>query len=102
MTKRDTLRSRVEGRDSIPENAPRGSFQISSGSPRSALPAAICSVIDALVGDLPDLPDYRRAELRRIQSRLRVMYALPQPKLDEIELAQHMAEEDGEAIEDAP
>jgi len=73
-----------------------------SESPRVAIPLAICQVIDTLVDELGNLPDYRRAELRRIQSLIRTMYQLKVPKLDEIQLAQELAEEDGEAISDAP
>jgi len=69
-------------------------------SPRLAIPLALISVIDTLVDELGSLPDYRRAELRRIQGAIRTMYKIPKPKVDEVELAQYLAEEDGEAVQD--
>jgi len=73
-----------------------------SDSPRLAIPLAIIAVIDTLVADLGSLPDYRRAELRRIQSALRSIYKIPKPKLNEVELEHDLQELDGIPIEDAP
>jgi len=61
-------------------------------------------VITALIDDLPDLPVHTRVELRSIRARVARLYQLPDPgaPASEVDVAQEMAEEDGEILEDAP
>jgi len=98
MTKTPTLRSREEGRDSIQKTGgKRPTVHLQSGSPRSALPHAVRSAILALLEELPDMPDARRIELRNALASL--ARAFPYLKLDEVQLAQELAEEDGDEVD---
>jgi len=68
---------------------------------RRLVPLALCSALRALIGDEPMDPSARRAELRTLLYRLQRLYNIP-TTVNESELAQELAEQDGEAIEDAP
>jgi len=101
MTKRDTLRSRAEGRDSIQKTDPKGSFQISSGSQRSALPQVVSDLLQLLIAQSGGgMPTPERIALRDLSAKLQRAY--PFLRLNEVELAQELAEYDEEPIDDAP
>ena len=70
-------------------------------SPRLLLPLAVAAALRALIADEPMDPSARRAELRSLLYRLQRVYRLP-AEVNEVELAQQLAEEDGIPIEDAP
>jgi len=68
---------------------------------RRLVPLALCSVLRTLIADEPMDPSARRAELRSLLYRIQRLYSLP-ATVNDSELAQELAEEDGEAIQDAP
>jgi len=75
-----------------------------SDSPRLAIPQALVRVLTTLIEELPSAPSATRVELRSLRSRICRLYQLPDPQhaVGEVEMAQHNAEEDGEAIQDGP
>ena len=68
---------------------------------RRLVPLAVCAALRALIGDEPLDISARRAELRTLLYRLQRLYGLPS-KVNEVELAQALAEEDGDEIEAIP
>jgi len=73
-----------------------------SDSPRLAFPQAVVAALTTLVDELPSLPDYRRTELKTMVRKLCIMYRLPNPYgiANEVEVAQLLAEEDGDEVTD--
>jgi len=65
---------------------------------RRLVPEALCAALRALIGDEPMEPSARRAELRSLLYRVQRLYGL-QTAVNESELAQDVAEEDGDAVE---
>ena len=68
---------------------------------RRLVPLAVCAALRALIGDEPMDPSARRAELRSLLYRLQRLYGI-ETTVNESELAQALAEEDGEPVDDAP
>jgi len=66
---------------------------------RRLVPATLVLVLGVLLDELEDAPDYRRAELKTMQRKLRIMYDLPMPEVNETEVSQYLAEEDGIPVE---
>jgi len=70
---------------------------------RLLLPRAVIAALGALLEDIPDLPDYRRAALREIRAALCRLYKEPVPEeaANASDVAQYLSkEEDDEATED--
>lgn len=65
-----------------------------------AQPRALHACISAVLEALPDLPDYRRVQLRDALRSLERQHK--ELALTESDVAQLLAEEDGEAHEDVP
>jgi len=79
----------------------RESGVISGDDRRRLVPLALAAALRALIEDEPMDPSARRVELRNLLYKLQRLYNLP-TTANASELAQELAEEDGEAIEDAP
>jgi len=64
-------------------------------SPRFLLPRAVINAISALIEDVPDVPDYRRAALREIRAALCRLYKQPVPEeaANASDVAQYLSKE---------
>lgn len=72
-----------------------------SDSPRLAIPQAVVKGLTVLIDDLEDLvPSQTRADLRTMRSRICAIYGVqdPQKPMRDTDVAQMLAEEDGDAI----
>jgi hypothetical protein len=78
-----------------------GTFNSGDDSPRLVVPRALAAVLQALIED-ERVAGYPIAELQRLRRQLMLVYRLKDPVLNEVELAQTLAEEDGIPQEDAP
>jgi hypothetical protein len=74
---------------------------ISGDDRRRLVPLALVSVINTLLSELEDAPDFQRVELRSIRDRLCLLYRIPL-EANATQVAQDLAEEDGECVEDSP
>ena len=85
--------------------SPKGTIYSGENSRRLLVPQALVAALTALLDDLePERPTYAWAELRTLRSRLCRLYKLEDPagRANEVDIEQELAEQDGEAIEDAP
>jgi len=76
---------------------------IQSGDDRRRfVPLVLVQVLTTLIDELDDGPDYRRAELRNLRTRLCRLYKLDDPmaQANESSVAQMMEEADGLPIEE--
>jgi len=73
---------------------------IRGGTSRGSHVRAIWHVLTCLIDDLPELPSERRVRLRAQRAMLERTY--PGELSSEIEVAQALAEEDGDGLTDEP
>lgn len=67
-------------------------------SPRLVLPRTLCAVLTVLIDEL-EPGDHRAVYLRTARSTIERVYKID--RVNEVELAQDLAEEDGEEVTDA-
>ena len=70
---------------------------IRGSTSRGAHVRAIWELLSSLIDDLPDVPTERRVRLRTCRAALARAYP-GELDVNEVELAQHLAEEDGDAV----
>jgi len=74
---------------------------LSGDDRRRLIPQALVQVLGHLISDVDDrLPSHERAELRSLRSRICRLYKLPDPQAlaNDSDVAQAIAEEDGDPI----
>ena len=75
---------------------------LSEDDRRRLVPLAIVAVLTALIDELEDYPDFKRAALRSIRTQLCRTYRIPDPagRANDSDVAQGVAEEDGDALQE--
>jgi len=78
------------------------SIYLSEDDRRRLVPLALVQVLTVLIDELEEYPDFKRAALRAIRSQLCRVYRIPDPMApaNSSEVAQGVAEEDGDAVQE--
>ena len=105
-----TRRKAIDKRATLPDSRGRKrvgpekshAMPIHSGDDRRRLvPLALVQVLTCLIDETSELPNPLRAELRGIRTRLCRVYGVPDPqgRANASQVAQDLAEEDGDALQ---